>query len=132
MKVSKDGLETPIATAESAKELAKICGVPVNTIYHGLLQYKKNGTTPWRKVKIQCKTEVDNNCKCKQIDLDAIGEKMRGLRESKHITRECLAAEIGVGQSALYHYETGRIMPSLDAVVRICDYFDVSVDWLVR
>lgn len=40
MKVSNDEYELPIAVAETAAELAKLCGVTVNSIYSQISRVK--------------------------------------------------------------------------------------------
>ena len=44
---------------------------------------------------------------------------------------EALANDVQVTKSAIGHLEHSRKKPSLDAVIAIANYFDVSVDYLV-
>jgi transcriptional regulator with XRE-family HTH domain len=42
-----------------------------------------------------------------------------------------LAGEIGIKSSTITQWKKGKQKPSLDAVVKIADYFDVPVDFLL-
>ncbi len=42
-----------------------------------------------------------------------------------------IANEIGLKSSAITQWKKGKQKPSLDAVVKIADYFDVPVDFLL-
>ena len=55
LKVTQDELELPVAVADSAVELAKICNTTPNTIYASLSHVKSGRfkNTPYRKVKIE-------------------------------------------------------------------------------
>ena len=55
---------------------------------------------------------------------------LKTLRKKKKITQEGLAAIIGVERSSVGKYETG-VIPSSDILLRIADYFHVSVDYLL-
>jgi transcriptional regulator with XRE-family HTH domain len=51
----------------------------------------------------------------------------RGL----HRKQADLAAAIHVTRSSISQYTTGRTLPSFDVLVRLAEYFDVSMDYLV-
>ena len=48
------------------------------------------------------------------------------LRKERGITQKQAAAELGVSQALLSHYEKGIRECGLDFVVRVADYYDVS------
>lgn len=58
-------------------------------------------------------------------------EVIRNLRKSRNITQEQLAEAICVERSSIGKYETGTL-PSVDVLIRIADYFDVSVDYILN
>lgn len=65
--------------------------------------------------------------------MDKFGERLRRLRKDHDITQGQLAAEIGVVASAVGKYERlPDSYPSVEALVKIADYFDVSTDYLLR
>lgn len=61
------------------------------------------------------------------------GKKLRNLREQKGITQEDLARHLGLKrQGHVSNLEMGRKAPSLDLVVQIADFFEVTTDYLIR
>jgi len=57
--------------------------------------------------------------------------RLKALRISRKLTLKQLGTEIGITESAVGSLEHGRRPVSLDALVRIANYFDVSVDYLL-
>jgi len=57
--------------------------------------------------------------------------RLKELRTSRNLTLKQLGAEIGITESAVGSLEHGRRPVSLDTLVRIADYFNVSLDYLV-
>lgn len=65
--------------------------------------------------------------------MDGFGERLRRLRKDRDITQGQLAAQIGVVASAVGKYERlPDSYPSVEALVKIADFFDVSIDYLLR
>ena len=57
-------------------------------------------------------------------------ERIWLLIEQRGITAYRLAKDIGLPTSQFSHWKNGKAKPSLDAVILIADYFNVSVDYL--
>ena len=57
-------------------------------------------------------------------------EKIRRLRRSAHLTQIEAAAEIGISMRGYQDMELGTL-PRYEKLLRIADYYDVSVDWLM-
>lgn len=55
---------------------------------------------------------------------------LKNLREQHGISQAGLAKRLGVGQSAVGNWESGRTLPTAAMVQKIASYFDVSVDYL--
>ena len=53
------------------------------------------------------------------------------LRREKGLSQRCVAAQLGVSQALLSHYENGAREPKLEFVVRACDYYGVSADHIL-
>ena len=53
------------------------------------------------------------------------------IRKEKGISQKQAAAELGVSQALLSHYEKGVRECGLDFVLRVADYYDVSCDYLL-
>ena len=51
--------------------------------------------------------------------------------EKIDITPYRVAKEIGLPTSQLSQWKTGKVNPSLDALIAIADYLNVSLDYLV-
>lgn len=61
------------------------------------------------------------------------GERLKRLRKGKDITQGQLAEVIGVVPSAIGKYERLETSyPSIDALIKLADYFNVSIDYLLR
>ena len=53
------------------------------------------------------------------------------LRREKGVRQRQAARDLGVSQALLSHYENGVREPGLAFVVRACDYYGVSADYLL-
>ncbi len=53
------------------------------------------------------------------------------LRQERGISQRQAANALGVSQALLSHYENGLREPGLNFVVRACDYYNVSADFLL-
>lgn len=63
---------------------------------------------------------------------NAIGEKIRQLRESNHLTMEEFGSRIGVGKSAVNKYEKGKVENlKRTTIEQICKAFNVTPEWLL-
>ena len=62
----------------------------------------------------------------------ALGERIRELRKEAGWSQAELGKRIGTDSQYVSRYETGRITPSADALVRLADVLELSTDYLVR
>ena len=53
------------------------------------------------------------------------------LRQEKGVSQRTAATALGISQALLSHYENGIREPGLPFVVRACDYYGVSADYLL-
>ena len=58
-------------------------------------------------------------------------ERMSELRRKKGASQRTAAAELGISQALLSHYENGAREPGLEFVCRACDYYGVTADYLL-
>lgn len=65
------------------------------------------------------------------VNNEYIGKRIRILRNELQISQEELGKFIAVDKTTISGYETGRIAPPLDVVVRLAQYFHVSADYLL-
>lgn len=61
----------------------------------------------------------------------SIGTRLKELRESNGLTQVQAAARVGMKQQAWRVYETDASMPGAKLIVKICDEYGVSADWLL-
>lgn len=57
--------------------------------------------------------------------------RIKNLRQSKELTQVQLAEKLGVKKQSISNWENDNIMPSVDMLVRIADFFQVSTDYLL-
>ncbi len=58
--------------------------------------------------------------------------RLRELRRKRNITQQRLALELHMSQNTISRYETGEREAGYAELIRIADYFDVSVDYLLE
>ena len=59
-------------------------------------------------------------------------DRIKELMNDRQINARQLTSELGISSSSLTDWNKGKSSPSLDAVIKISDYFDVSIDYLVH
>lgn len=59
------------------------------------------------------------------------GKKLKELRNERSLTQEQLAQILNVSKTTICQWETFKQEPSLNTLVAIAYYFDVSVDYLL-
>ena len=62
------------------------------------------------------------------VTLEKIQATLAEALKQRTITQEELASKIGVNQSMISHYVTGRSMPALDTFSRICTVLDLDAN----
>lgn len=60
-----------------------------------------------------------------------MGNRLRELRKSRHLTMKQLGAEFGIAESTISQYETGKRQPDNETLLRFGEFFDVSVDYIL-
>ncbi len=58
--------------------------------------------------------------------------RLKEIRKAKGISQLKLALEMNTNQNTISRYETGEREPGLAELIKIADYFDVSVDYLLE
>lgn len=61
----------------------------------------------------------------------ALGERIRQLRKEAGWSQAELGEKVGTDSQRISRYETAKITPSLDAIVRIAEILNVSIDHLL-
>lgn len=60
-----------------------------------------------------------------------INERIKTLRLSSNLTQNQVAQVLGVAEVSVQRFEYGTSRPSLDNLIILADYFNVSLDYLV-
>ena len=57
--------------------------------------------------------------------------RIRELRKARRITQLKMALDLDMSQNTISRYESGEREPGIAELIRIADYFRVSIDYLV-
>lgn len=58
--------------------------------------------------------------------------RIKELRRQQHITQLKMAMDLHMSQNTISRYENGEREPGIDELIRIADYFNVSLDYLLE
>lgn len=61
----------------------------------------------------------------------SFGERVRNLREDKDLTQSELGEQVNMTQRKISYIERGKYEPSIDDIVSLCKFFNVSSDYLL-
>ena len=61
----------------------------------------------------------------------SFAQTLSALRRERNISQRTAAADLGISQALLSHYENGAREPGLGFVCRACDYYGVTADYLL-
>ena len=61
-----------------------------------------------------------------------LGERIIKLRNSKGISQDTLAVALGVSRQSVSKWETDASVPELDKLIKLSEYFEVSLDELIK
>lgn len=60
-----------------------------------------------------------------------VGDKIKILRKNNKLTQKELSSKIGIAQSTLGMIEKNRTAPGRNTLIKIADFFNVTVDYLL-
>ena len=58
-------------------------------------------------------------------------KNLRGIREDKDIKQKDIAKYLNVSQNTYSQYETGIISLTADVLIKLSDFYNVSIDYLL-
>lgn len=61
---------------------------------------------------------------------DALATSLRVERAKRHIDQKAVADGVGITQTAVSQYENGDRVPGIDTIVKLADFYGVSLDYL--
>ena len=62
---------------------------------------------------------------------DLFGKNIQKMRESREILQKDLAEEINLDRATVSSWERGKSYPTVETLIKISDYFNVSIDSLL-
>ena len=62
----------------------------------------------------------------------SFADRLWKIRDEAGISQERLAEELGISRQAVAKWETGTAMPDIDNLVGISNFFQVSIDYLIK
>ncbi|MBR4998964.1 MAG: helix-turn-helix transcriptional regulator [Clostridia bacterium] len=57
--------------------------------------------------------------------------QLKEIRKKKNLNQQKVALDLNISREALSHYENGKREPSLNMLVAMSKYFNVSIDYLI-
>ena len=63
--------------------------------------------------------------------MNIFSTRLKYIRKNNKKTQQDMANFLNIQRSTYGEYERGKIMPPMDKIQKLADYFDVSVDWLM-
>lgn len=61
-----------------------------------------------------------------------LGEQIKALRLARNISQVALANHLGVTKQSVSNWENNNILPSLDMLKKIAQYFSCTTDYLLE
>ena len=61
----------------------------------------------------------------------SFSDRIIQLKKERKLLQKDIASSIGLSLRAYQYYEKGKKEPTLSVLLRLADYFDVSLDYLV-
>lgn len=58
--------------------------------------------------------------------------RLKEVRKSKNISQLRLAIDLNTSQNTISRYETGEREPGITELIKIADYFNISIDYLLE
>ncbi len=60
-----------------------------------------------------------------------LAKNMRFLRKCYGFTQQKVAKSMGITRSSYSYYESGRVLPDLYALIKLCEFYDIELADLV-
>ncbi len=61
-----------------------------------------------------------------------IFKNLRAIREDKDISQKTIAKYLNISQNTYSQYETGVISLTAETLIKLADFYDVSIDYLLN
>jgi len=119
-------------------DVEKLTGIPKSTLY----RYLKSETIP----SVEMLIKIADHFKCSidyliGIDIDnynsnnticpPFSERFRFLLNKFEVSKYKLNKELGLPDTSLYNWQNGKREPSIESIMKLAEYFNCSVDYIV-
>ena len=65
------------------------------------------------------------------MEREGFNKRLKDLRLEMGLTQSALAQKIGATQRQISFWESGQIEPNIFWLIKIADFFDIQIDYLV-
>ena len=56
---------------------------------------------------------------------------LKQIRNNKNLLQNKVAMDLNITQETISSYETGRVFPSSDMLIKLADYYNTSIDYIL-
>jgi transcriptional regulator with XRE-family HTH domain len=60
-----------------------------------------------------------------------IGERLKYIRKLQKMNQTDLSEKLGISQGTLSEIESGKILPSLEVIMKLADTYKLDLNWLI-
>ena len=61
-----------------------------------------------------------------------LGKRIKEIRKKRGLSQQKVAMDMNISREALSYYENGKRSPDISMLIALSDYFNVSIDYLIR
>ena len=65
-------------------------------------------------------------------EVERMTTKLKNLRRERRMTQKSLAKVVNISQTSVSKYERGESEPDLEMIIKMSDFFGVTIDEFVR
>lgn len=65
------------------------------------------------------------------MTIERFAERLKELMQSEQISRRALSVKTGLQRKSILNWLEGKYFPRYDALIKLADFFNVSVDYLL-
>ena len=105
---------------EEAKKIAEDTSVPANEAFNKVLG----------KIHEEYAT-ASNYAECRKKRKMDVANRLHNERENHNFKQQDVASKTGINAITLSGYEIGKNEPNMEALVRLADVYDVTLDYLM-
>ncbi|MGE5605241.1 MAG: helix-turn-helix domain-containing protein [Bacteroidota bacterium] len=58
-------------------------------------------------------------------------DRLRKLRKERNLSQDDVGQSLNLGGRTIGNYESGERLPALDTLVKLADFYEVSIDYLL-